>query len=311
MGKRTLVALGGNAILQPGQKGTFEEQMENIRASCETLSRLVEDGHQLIVSHGNGPQVGNLLIQNEAASKNIPAQPLHSCVAQTQGQLGYMIQLSLDNIFREKGLNLQTASMITRVLVDQDDQAFKNPTKPVGPFFTEEHAKEKMAFGETWMNDSNRGWRRLVPSPLPLEIVELAAIKETFERSAATIAVGGGGIPVIQDGKRLLGVDAVIDKDLASSLLARCLNVDNFVILTDVSNVKLHYKKTNEVDFKRLTLAECEKHLARGEFGVGSMAPKVLAALEFVRATKKTAIITSPTEVGAALKGEAGTLVTP
>lgn len=311
MGKRILVALGGNAILRPGQTGTYQEQMDNIRSSCETLSELVQDGHKLLITHGNGPQVGNLLLQNEAAAQNIPSQPLHSCVAQTQGQMGYMIQTGLDNVFRQKGWRCQTASLITRVLVDANDNAFNKPTKPVGPFFTEEHAKMRVAQGETWMNDSNRGWRRLVPSPTPVEIVELASIRENFEYCQATIAAGGGGIPVVRNGHQLVGVDAVIDKDLASSLLARLLDVDTFVILTDVTNVKINYGKPNETNLHHLSVEQCENYLSDGEFGVGSMAPKVQAAMEFAVATKKTAIITSLTEVAAALTGHVGTEITP
>ena len=310
MSRRTLVALGGNALLQPGQRGTFEEQMENVRASCNTLIQLIEEGHRLLVTHGNGPQVGNLLIQNEAAAKSIPIQPLHSCVAQTQGQMGYMIQSAMDDVLRQRGLRLQTATILTRVLVDKGDPAFTNPTKPVGPFFSEEYAKQREALGETYMNDSNRGWRRIVPSPIPLEIVELEAIKQTFERSAVTIAVGGGGIPVVEQRGQYVGVDAVIDKDLASSLLARLLDVDTFVILTDVANAKLNYNTPGEIDLEQLSIQECQQHLARGEFGIGSMAPKVQAAMEFVQATKKTATITSLTEVVAALAGNAGTRIT-
>ncbi len=311
MSRRTLVALGGNALLQPGQRGTFEEQLDNVRAACETLVELIEDEHRLLITHGNGPQVGSLLIQNEAAAQSIPMQPLHSCVAQTQGQMGYMIQSAMDNVLRKRGLDLKTTTILTRVLVDQGDPAFTTPTKPVGPFFTEEYAKQRQALGETYMNDSNRGWRRIVPSPTPLEIVELEVIKHTFERSAITIAAGGGGIPVVDERGQLVGVDAVIDKDLASSLLARLLNVDMFVILTDVTHVKLNYMTPQEKDLDHLSIQECQQHLAKGEFGTGSMAPKVQAAMEFVQATKKTAIITSHTEVVAALVGKTGTRITP
>ena len=311
MSKRILVALGGNALLQPGQRGTFAQQMENVQASCNTLVQLIVEGHRLLVTHGNGPQVGNLLIQNEAAAEKIPSQPLYSCVAQTQGQMGYMIQSAMDDALRQRGLQLQTAAILTRVLVDKADPAFADPTKPVGPFFTKEYAKEREALGETYMNDSGRGWRRIVPSPKPLEIVDEAIIKQTFERCAVTIAVGGGGIPVVQEGHQLVGVDAVIDKDLASSLLARRLDVDTFLILTDVTNVKLGYNTAHEVDLRQLSVRECQAHLAKGEFGVGSMAPKVQAAMEFAQATHKIAIITSLTDVVAALAGKAGTRITP
>lgn len=311
MGKTILVALGGNAILRPGQRGTYAEQMENIQASCHTLAQLVQDEYTLLVTHGNGPQVGNLLIQNECAAQSVPIQPLHSCVAQTQGQLGYMIQSSLDNIFRERNLKAQTATIVTRVLVEATDPAFKAPSKPVGPFFSAEHAQARMALGETWINDSNRGWRRVVPSPVPRAIIELDIIRHTLHDCAVTIAVGGGGIPVIKQNNQFVGIDAVIDKDLASSLLARCLVVDDFVILTDVKNVKLNFGRPNEIDLFSLTVAEGERNMANGEFGVGSMAPKIQAALEFVKTTGNRALITSLTELAPALAGKSGTAIVP
>ncbi len=311
MDKTAVVALGGNAILRPGQRGTYAEQMENIQASCQTLVQLVQDGYKLILTHGNGPQVGNLLIQNECTAQTIPIQPLHSCVAQTQGQLGYMIQSSLDNIFKQRGLTVRTATIVTRVLVDAKDPAFEAPSKPVGPFFSKEHAQARIECGETWMNDSGRGWRRMVPSPIPQEIVELEIIRNTFDQCAVTIAVGGGGIPVIENDNQLIGIDAVIDKDLASSLMARSLCIDSFIILTDVNNVKLNFGQPHEINLSELTVAEGERHIANGQFGVGSMAPKVQAALEFVKSTGHHALITSLTELGTALKGKAGTVIRP
>lgn len=311
MNETILVALGGNAILRPGQKGTYEEQMENIRSSSSILAQLVQDGYKLLVTHGNGPQVGNLLIQNEAAATTIPVQPLHSCVAQTQGQLGYMIQASLDNLFLQQEQQVKTASIITRVLVDANDPAFQGPSKPVGPFFSEEHAQVRTRLGETWINDSNRGWRRIVPSPMPQKIIELDVIRDTLQRCDVTIAVGGGGIPVIEEKGKLVGVDAVIDKDLASCLLAQNLAIDTFVILTDVKNVKLNFGQPNEIDLTTLTVAEAERYLANGEFGVGSMAPKIQGMVEFVKATGKRGIITSLTELATAIQGKAGTAIIP
>lgn len=311
MKETMLIALGGNAILRPGQTGTYQEQMENIHQACEILAKLVQAGHKLLITHGNGPQVGNLLIQNEAASASIPPQPLHSCVAQTQGQLGYMIQASLDNILSKKGYPARTASIITRVRVDNSDPAFGAPSKPVGPFFTEEHAKLRTEQGETWLNDSNRGWRRIVPSPMPQEIVELAMIKETLKYSDVTIAAGGGGIPVVREDNQLIGIDAVIDKDLASSLLAQKLSIGCFIIATDVRNAKLNFGKANEIDVTSLTVAEAERCLADNEFGKGSMAPKVLAMTQFVKATGKRGIVASLFELDEAIQGRAGTVIVP
>ena len=305
-----LIALGGNAILRAGQRGTYDEQLENIRVSCRKLVELYKGGHTMVITHGNGPQVGNLLIQNECASESIPAQPLYSCVAQTQGQLGLMIQLGLENEFRIQGERVQATSIITRVLVDPQDQAFVKSTKPIGPFFSEEHAKRQIAQGEAWINDSNRGWRRVVPSPKPLRILETEAIKKALELGGVTIAVGGGGIPVIEQDNQIVGVEAVIDKDYASSLLARDLKVDTFVMLTDVANVKINFGQPDETDLFDLTVADAERYIAEGQFGAGSMAPKIEAAIDFIRSGGKRAIITSLSQVVAAVQGEAGTVIT-
>ena len=308
---RLLIALGGNAMLRAGQRGTYDEQMENIRISCQRLVELYKEGHTMVITHGNGPQVGNLLIQNECASESIPVQPLHSCVAQTQGQLGFMIQVGLENEFRLRGETIQATSIMTRVLVDSNDQAFAESTKPIGPFFSEDHAKRQMAQGETWINDSNRGWRRVVPSPKPLRILETEAIRKALEHTGIVIAVGGGGVPVIEQDNQLVGVEAVIDKDYASFLLARDLQVDTFIMLTDVTNAKLNLDQPDETDLVSLTVADAERYIAEGQFGIGSMAPKVEAAIDFILAGGKRAIIASLSQVVAAVRGEAGTQITP
>ncbi|NLM69394.1 MAG: carbamate kinase [Firmicutes bacterium] len=307
---KLLIAFGGNAIIRAGQMGTYEEQLENIRSCCSQLAELYEQGCSMVITHGNGPQVGNILIQNESAAEQIPVQPLHSCVAQTQGQLGYMLQCELENEFRQRGKAVQTAAIVTRVLVDSSDEAFSRCTKPIGPFFSEQYAKEKMEQGETWINDSGRGWRRVVPSPQPIKILELEIIKHALEHCGLVIAVGGGGVPVVEKNNQLVGIDAVIDKDLASALLARDLGLDALVLLTDVSNVKLNFGQLNEQDVDHLTAAETERYLSEGQFGTGSMAPKIQAALDFVKAGGKRAIITSLTEVNEAVKGRAGTVIT-
>lgn len=310
MANTILVAFGGNAVLRPGQRGTHEEQLENILNCCQKLIELIKEGYTMVITHGNGPQVGNLLIQNEAASNSVPAQPLDSCVAQTQGQIGYMLQLGIDNVARQNGLAIEVASIVTRVLVDEGDRAFQVLTKPIGPFFSESYARERQTHGETWIDDSNRGWRRVVPSPQPVQILELELIRHAFDRCGIIIAAGGGGIPVVKRDNQLFGVEAVIDKDLASSLLARELDIDTFVMLTDVRNVKLNFGLPNEMDVYTLTVEQAEKYIKEGQFGVGSMAPKIQAAVDFVRARGKRAVITSLDEVVSAIRGKAGTEIT-
>ncbi|SFM01589.1 carbamate kinase [Candidatus Frackibacter sp. WG13] len=222
MTKRIAVALGGNAILQAGQEGTAQEQLTNVRNACEQIANLIENGYEVVVSHGNGPQVGSLLIQNEAASDEVPPMPLEICGAQTQGQIGYMMQQSLGNVFRKLGINKNVLTTVTQVVVEKDDEAFDNPTKPVGPFYSEAEAKRAMdEKDEVWIEDSGRGWRKVVPSPVPQKIVETEAIKELIANDNVIIASGGGGIPVTEDKNgQLTGVEAVIDKDLATRKLA-------------------------------------------------------------------------------------------
>lgn len=309
MATTMLLALGGNAILRPGQRGTHLEQMENLLHCCSQIVRLLQQGSRVIITHGNGPQVGNLLIQNEAASNLVPMQPLDSCVAQTQGQIGYMLQLCLDSTLRSYGLDVPVIAVITRVLIEQDDRSFEEPSKPVGPFFREDYACMRMAQGEKWIEDSNRGWRKVVPSPVPRKILDLDMIRRCFE-SGVVIAAGGGGIPVVQRDGRMYGVEAVVDKDLASSRLARDLGVDSFVILTDVENVKIRFGQRDEEALTRLTAGEAESYLREGHFGLGSMGPKVQAAIEFVRESGNRSIITSIDNILNAVAGNGGTTIT-
>lgn len=306
---KILVAFGGNAILRAGQKGTYEEQLDNIRKCCERIVKLYSMGHTIVISHGNGPQVGNLLIQNEKTKEKIPTQPLHSCVAQTQGQLGYMIQNELENEFRRQSLQVETATLLTRVLVDKNDGAFNNCTKPVGPFFPETHAKERIIIGETWFEDSGRGWRRLVPSPQPKKILEINTLKAALKNCGVVIAAGGGGIPVIEENNQIAGIDAVIDKDLASAVMATGLSLDTLVLLTDIDKVKLNFNKVNEVSISQMTSNEAEAYIKEKQFGAGSMAPKIQAAVDFVRGGGEKAIITCFDQLEAAVKGEAGTII--
>jgi len=311
--KLVVVALGGNAILQPGQRGTFEEQMANVRTTCEQLARMVESGaYKIVVTHGNGPQVGNILLQNEASKDVAAPMPLYVCGAESQGLIGLMIQQGLGNILSQRGLGtIPLATVITQVVVDKDDPAFANPTKPVGPFYDEAQAKalanEK---GYDVREDAGRGWRRVVPSPDPIRIHEKAAIRQLVDARSIVIASGGGGIPVLSDGKVLTGVDAVIDKDLAGERLAADVGASIFMILTDVDSVRLNYKKPTETRLQRVSVTEAKAYAAEGHFAKGSMEPKVRAAVRFVESGGERAIITSLDKAFDALEGRAGTTIT-
>jgi len=244
--KVTVIALGGNAILKPGQQGTFDEQMINVKTTCEQLAQMVESGkYKVIVTHGNGPQVGNLLLQNEAGKDVAAPMPLYVCGAESQGLIGYMIQQTLHNLLVDKGKGgIPIATVVTQVVVDKDDQAFQNPSKPVGPFYSAEEAnKLETEKGYHVREDAGRGWRRVVPSPDPIEIFEKEAIRQLIEARSIVIASGGGGIPVLKEGDKLIGIDAVIDKDLAGERLAVDVEAKIFLILTDVEQVKLNYKR--------------------------------------------------------------------
>lgn len=306
--KTVVVALGGNAILQPKQKGTIEEQRANVEMSAKSIVKLVQEGYRVVISHGNGPQVGNILLQNAAARDQVPAMPLDVCGAESQGLIGYMIQQSLYNELKRLGIDKKVVTLLTQVVVSKDDPAFQNPTKPVGAFYTKEEAEAGMAKGENWIEDSGRGWRKVVPSPKPQEIVELDLIKTLVDAGAIVIASGGGGIPVVREGDRLVGVEAVIDKDLASSLLAKELGADILTIATDVTHVAINYGKPDQQNLERLTVAEAKKYLEEGQFGKGSMGPKVQAAINFVEAGGE-AIIGSLANLKEAVKGESGTRI--
>jgi carbamate kinase len=311
MGKTIVVALGGNAILQAGERGTAAEQKRNIENTVKQIVKLIKDNHRVIVSHGNGPQVGNLMIQQEAAKGKVPPMPLDVCGAQTQGQIGYMIQNSLENEFKRLGINKKAVTLITQVLVDKNDPAFANPTKPVGPFYTEEEARRAMEEkSEIWIEDSGRGWRRVVPSPDPKGIVERDIIKSLVERDFVVIASGGGGIPVIEDADgSLLGVEAVIDKDLAGEKLAHEVGADTFVILTDVPYVAINYGTPSQKNLEKVTLAEMEDYKKQGHFRAGSMGPKVEAVCRFVRRGGKMAVIASLDKAVDAVYGKTGTVI--
>jgi len=305
------IALGGNAIIQPGQRGTAKEQFANVLSTSKQIGQLVDDGHEVVVTHGNGPQVGNILIQQDRARNTVPAMPLDVCGSQTQGFIGYMLQNSLYNVFAGLGLEKNVATVVTQVLVDKEDDAFDNPTKPVGPFYDKEHA-EKMVEekNENWIEDSGRGWRKVVPSPIPERIVEAPIINDLVRNGEIVIASGGGGIPVIEEDGKIHGVEAVIDKDRAGCILAEEIDSDIFLVLTDVSNAYVNYGQKDEEALGEISVQEIKEHIEKGHFGEGSMKPKVQAAVDFVESGGEMAIITSISEVLDAINGNAGTRIT-
>ena len=311
--KRVLVTLGGNAILPARGPGTFEEQCAVTRATMQPIAQWIKAGAEVVLSHGNGPIVGNILIRNEAAREQIPPMPLDVCGADSQGGIGYMMQQSLQNELRRVGLtDKSVVTVVTQVLVDERDPAFRRPTKPIGPFYAQDRArllaKEK---GWTIVEDAGRGYRRVVPSPKPLEVVEIATIRQIVEDGGVVIAAGGGGIPVSRqwDGS-LHGVEAVIDKDLASSLLARLLGCQTLVIVTGVERVALRFGKPDQRDLERATPDDLQGWMDEGHFPPGNMGPKIQAAIEFVRGGGREAVITSPAGLADALEQTTGTLVT-
>ena len=300
----TVIALGGNALIRPGERGTAAEQRANLRATCAALRPLLADG-ELVVTHGNGPQVGNELVRQERAADEVPPLPLYLAVAQTQAEIGALIESELAAV-----ADRPVVCVLTHVSVDEDDPAFERPTKPVGPFYAEEQARAlESERGWTVAHDAGRGWRRVVPSPEPLEIVELEAVRTLVAAGTIAIACGGGGIPVSSRNGRLSGVDAVIDKDRASSVLALALGAKRLVILTDVDAVSRGWGTPAQEDVRDLDAAGAEALLP--ELATGSMRPKLEASLAFARATGHEALITSAASLGEALTGRAGTRVRP
>ena len=310
--KVVVIALGGNALVMEGQQGTIAEQFENTRKSLEGIVYCLKQGYGVVITHGNGPQVGNMLLMVEASRNQVPELPLEVCVADTEGAIGYMIQQSLTNRLRKDGFDRCVVTVLTQVVVDKHDKAFSNPTKPIGPFFNEEEA-ERFCKEKGWYitEDSYRGYRRVVASPNPLKIVEERAVKCLLEAGDIVIAAGGGGIPVIvkEDGD-FEGVDVVIDKDLASSVLARDIKADCLMMLTGVEHVFLNFKQPNERALKALTVKEAQRYLKEGHFPPGSMGPKIQAAINFLNWGGEVAIITAIDKVKEALEGITGTKIT-
>lgn len=309
---RVVIALGGNAILRSKELSSYEAQFENVRQSARQVVALIEDGAQVVLTHGNGPQVGNRLIQNEAAADLVPVVPLDVCGAETQGQIGYMLQQAMRDELRAIGVYRPVGTIVTQVLVDADDPAFANPTKPIGPFLPREVAERRAReWNETWAEADQRGWRKLVPSPQPQGIIESDVISTLVDRGVIVIAGGGGGVPVLRrpDG-RLEGVQAVVDKDTAAYRLARELRADVLLILTDVDGVAVDFGKPTQRFLRRVSLEELENHLVHEPFSAGSMGPKVRAAYRFVRDGGRQATICRLEDALPGFRGEAGTVVT-
>jgi len=309
---RVVIALGGNAIQNKGESGTHEQSLANVRATMKAIAPIAEDpSYEVIITHGNGPQVGNLLIQNAASSQVIPSMPLFVCGAMSQGEIGYWIEQSLGDFFDANRCPKHIITLLTQVAVKKNDPAFKKPSKPVGPFYTEEEAKklsEKTGF--VFVDDSGRGWRRVVASPEPIDIVERVAIRELVKGGNVVIAAGGGGIPVIERGTRFEGIDAVIDKDKTGALLGSLLNADIFIILTAIEKVMLNFRKENETAIDKMTTEQAKKYIKEGHFAEGSMKPKIEAALAFIENKKnRKVLITDAKHFRQGLIGKAGTWI--
>lgn len=312
MGKLILVAVGGNALIRAGQKGTAQEQFENAVETAQAIVRLIKAGHRVVLTHGNGPQVGAMLTRTELAAAHAYRLPLDCCVAATQGEIGYVLQYAMWQAMQLEGLHVPVVSLVTQVLVESGDPAFKNPTKPIGPFYTRDVAERyRDLFDWVIVEDSSRGYRRVVASPEPKAIVELDAIQACVERGLVVIAGGGGGIPVFNDHDLSKGVEAVIDKDHTSAILASQLQADLFVVATDVEKVCLDYRKASQRMLDTLTISECAAYRAAGQFPPGSMGPKIDAALVFLARGGSEAIITNHQHMVDAVHGRGGTHIVP
>lgn len=304
MNKLAVVAFGGNALLRSDQKGTISEQEANVYETCTHLLDLIKAGYDIVIGHGNGPQVGNVLLQHEAGEKTfgIPKLPIDVCVAETQGSIGYMIEQQLRNVLYKADMERDIITIITQVLVDKDDPAFKNPTKPIGPYYSRAEADKLIEEkGDIFAEDPRgRGFRKVVASPRPVRINNRKTIEKIARDGQIVVTVGGGGIPVHYVDGKLEGIDAVIDKDLASSMLASQIRADEFYILTDVSKVYIHFNTPKQEALDRITVKEAKQYLADGQFTEGSMAPKVRAAIEFIENGGKRCIITQASDLGQA-----------
>lgn len=311
MSKKIVLAIGGNAIIKEGQKGTLEEQVQNISESSGPVLDLIEQGNTVVITHGNGPQVGNTLIKNQMAESVVPAYPLDVLDAETQGNLGYLIQQTFRNKMVERNINRPIATIVTQSVVSQDDPAFSNPTKPIGPFYTQEELDKILETEKiSYIEDSGRGYRRVVASPKPVTIVEKDAIQALLDKEITVITAGGGGIPVTEENGVLKGTDAVIDKDFASALLAAEVNADYLFILTGVEQVAIHFGTPQQQNLLEMTVEEALRYMEEGHFPKGSMGPKIEAAIMFLEKGGKNVVITSIDKLQDALEGKTGTRVT-
>lgn len=310
--KKIVIALGGNALQEAGKPATAETQLEVVEKTSEYIADIIDKGYNVVLAHGNGPQVGRIVLQNEYSTPVTPAMPFDVCGAMSQGYIGYHIQQGLEKVLRRRGMNKRVATIITQVVVDKNDEKFQNPTKPIGPFYSEEEAKSIASEkGYIMKEDAGRGWRRVVASPMPIEIVELDAVKCLIDGGFIAITVGGGGIPVVKDDNgNLMGTAAVIDKDLASERLAEDIDADALVILTAVEQVCINFDKPEQKTIAHMTVDEAKTYIKEGHFAPGSMLPKVEAAVKFALSKPgRKAIITSLDKAVEALEGRSGTVV--
>jgi carbamate kinase len=310
--ERVVIALGGNALLRRGAADTFDEMYRACRAAAERIADIAADGWEVVVTHGNGPQVGRILLQQEAAKDLVAPMPLDVCGAESQGQIGYLLQVTIGDVFFERGMERPVATVLTLTRVRADDPAFSDPTKYVGPYYDEAEARAlERERGYVMKADPHGGWRRVVPSPAPYSIVETPIVRRLVADGVVVIASGGGGVPVIEDGPRLVGREGVVDKDLAAAILATEVEAPVLLILTDVKKVQTGYGSLYPEDIDRMGASEARAMMARGEFGAGSMGPKVQAALDFLDGGGTRAVVADLDDAQAALRGEAGTAIEP
>jgi len=313
MTKLAVVAIGGNSLIKDEAHKSVPDQFDAVRETAVHIAEMIAQGWNVVVTHGNGPQVGFILLRSEYTQKVLHTVPLDSCGADTQGAIGYMIQQALHNEFLRRGISRSCATVVTQVLIDRNDPALQNPSKPIGSFYKEEEARVKMVQeGWSMVEDAGRGWRRVVPSPIPQEVIEQEAIETLIHNGFIVVAVGGGGIPVVRDDAgNLSGVEGVIDKDLASSLLASKLHADLLLISTAVEKVSLNFKKPEQRDLDSITLSEAKRYYDEGHFAKGSMGPKVRAIINYLEQGGRSALITMPETIGKALAGQTGTWIVP
>ncbi|MCJ7702063.1 MAG: carbamate kinase [Anaerolineales bacterium] len=310
--KLAVVALGGNALIINKNRKTIPDQFDAVKETVMHIVDMVEEGWQVVITHGNGPQVGFILRRSELSLHELHPVPLDYCGADTQGAIGYMIQKALINEFRKRGLDNKAVTLVTQVEVSAKDPAFKNPSKPIGSFLDEAIAKQRMAEGQVFVEDAGRGWRRVVPSPMPKQIIEIDAIRNLVEDGFIVVAVGGGGIPVVERSSgSIRGIEAVIDKDFASGLLAKNIQADLLLISTAIEQVAINFNKPNQEWLSQMTVAEAEKYIEEGQFAPGSMLPKIQAIVKFLKEGGQKALVTDPKNIRRALNGETGTWIVP